>query len=109
MDDKLFFFFFQAEDGIRDLYVTGVQTCALPISLRLQHHVDDRLEPRHARPPREKILDADEASEEIAQIGRRRVAREREIVETRTDRPIEEAPKVHPALSIADDTKTRSP
>src|SRR5256712_3278169 len=29
-----FFFFFQAEDGIRDLIVTGVQTCALPISLR---------------------------------------------------------------------------
>src|SRR2546430_10175241 len=27
----LFFFFFQAEDGIRDLTVTGVQTCALPI------------------------------------------------------------------------------
>src|SRR6266403_2744040 len=26
-----FFFFFQAEDGIRDLYVTGVQMCALPI------------------------------------------------------------------------------
>src|SRR5688572_32040071 len=30
-----FFFFFQAEDGIRDLTVTGVQTCALPIFLRL--------------------------------------------------------------------------
>src|SRR3989441_4160345 len=28
---KLFFFFFQAEDGIRDKLVTGVQTCALPI------------------------------------------------------------------------------
>src|SRR5205823_9141535 len=27
----LFFFFFQAEDGIRDKLVTGVQTCALPI------------------------------------------------------------------------------
>src|SRR2546421_5722320 len=27
----LVFFFFQAEDGIRDLIVTGVQTCALPI------------------------------------------------------------------------------
>src|SRR5690349_23898377 len=27
----ILFFFFQAEDGIRDLYVTGVQTCALPI------------------------------------------------------------------------------
>src|SRR2546430_5756495 len=31
----LFFFFFQAEDGIRDLTVTGVQTCALPISCSL--------------------------------------------------------------------------
>src|SRR5258706_961471 len=28
-----FFFFFQAEDGIRDWSVTGVQTCALPISI----------------------------------------------------------------------------
>src|SRR5690606_39940154 len=27
------FFFFQAEDGIRDFHVTGVQTCALPISI----------------------------------------------------------------------------
>src|SRR6266478_5432062 len=30
----MFFFFFQAEDGIRDLTVTGVQTCALPIFRR---------------------------------------------------------------------------
>src|SRR5215203_1918603 len=30
----LFFFFFQAEDGIRDIGVTGVQTCALPICFR---------------------------------------------------------------------------
>src|SRR5256885_11870105 len=28
------YFFFQAEDGIRDYKVTGVQTCALPISIR---------------------------------------------------------------------------
>src|SRR5690606_39423598 len=28
----VFVFFFQAEDGIRDFHVTGVQTCALPIS-----------------------------------------------------------------------------
>src|SRR5205823_8462622 len=28
------FFFFQAEDGIRDKLVTGVQTCALPISMQ---------------------------------------------------------------------------
>src|SRR5690606_41383348 len=34
-----FFFFFQAEDGIRDFHVTGVQTCALPISrtFRIEH------------------------------------------------------------------------
>src|SRR6266508_5015593 len=32
----LFFFFFQAEDGIRDGHVTGVQTCALPISQRCE-------------------------------------------------------------------------
>src|SRR5256885_10361110 len=29
---RVLFFFFQAEDGIRDYKVTGVQTCALPIS-----------------------------------------------------------------------------
>src|SRR2546422_8973956 len=29
----MFCFFFQAEDGIRDVAVTGVQTCALPISI----------------------------------------------------------------------------
>src|SRR5207237_3947244 len=32
-------FLFQAEDGIRDPSVTGVQTCALPISLRASHHI----------------------------------------------------------------------
>src|SRR3712207_7141524 len=33
-----YFFFFQAEDGIRDIGVTGVQTCALPISyLDVEH------------------------------------------------------------------------
>src|SRR3989441_5044733 len=33
--DMVFVFFFQAEDGIRDKLVTGVQTCALPISTLL--------------------------------------------------------------------------
>src|SRR5947207_4085996 len=32
MYNLFYFFFFQAEDGIRDHCVTGVQTCALPIS-----------------------------------------------------------------------------
>src|SRR5207245_3241610 len=35
MSSLFFFFFFQAEDGIRDATVTGVQTCALPISSAL--------------------------------------------------------------------------
>src|SRR5256884_9999685 len=34
----IFFFFFQAEDGIRDVAVTGVQTCALPISAGQREH-----------------------------------------------------------------------
>src|SRR2546422_5530557 len=41
-----FFFFFQAEDGIRDVAVTGVQTCALPIS---------RDPPQHAHPQDEGV------------------------------------------------------
>ena len=37
-----FFFFFQAEDGIRDIGVTGVQTCALPIYVRrVSRHAED--------------------------------------------------------------------
>src|SRR5206468_7448438 len=48
-----FFFFFQAEDGIRDLIVTGVQTCALPISARVDgrrlHATRSRASVSHSR------------------------------------------------------------
>src|SRR5437773_8669892 len=37
----LFVFFFQAEDGIRDRDVTGVQTCALPISGARSRNIED--------------------------------------------------------------------
>src|SRR6266478_7344115 len=40
------FFFFQAEDGIRDLTVTGVQTCALPICFAVGEHVAHRMDER---------------------------------------------------------------
>src|SRR2546430_11489103 len=40
---RVFFFFFQAEDGIRDLTVTGVQTCALPIWPIREAMTKDRL------------------------------------------------------------------
>src|SRR2546422_1764597 len=43
----VFFFFFQAEDGIRDVAVTGVQTCALPIWRR--HRAERRtVDPQQA-------------------------------------------------------------
>src|SRR5439155_13406300 len=61
-----FFFFFQAEDGIRDGHVTGVQTCALPISPR------SALGSRAGAPPprgirrarRRAVKDKDNRSEE---------------------------------------------
>src|SRR5690606_39717700 len=36
-----YIFFFQAEDGIRDFHVTGVQTCALPICMLPRDLLDD--------------------------------------------------------------------
>src|SRR5690606_39614333 len=62
-------FFFQAEDGIRDFHVTGVQTCALPISdrhLRVGAQVMSTLRALDAplsqpirRPPPEFAVSAD--------------------------------------------------
>src|SRR5206468_6897157 len=45
----LVFFFFQAEDGIRDLIVTGVQTCALPISACRQSPLESSTPPGPVR------------------------------------------------------------
>src|SRR6266542_1134287 len=53
------FFFFQAEDGIRAATVTGVQTCALPISLPVgdaqREPRPHELEPREANAPAERL------------------------------------------------------
>src|SRR6266540_83168 len=49
-ESRLPFFFFQAEDGIRDRDVTGVQTCALPIyELRQGVQRSPLRDPRHRR------------------------------------------------------------
>src|SRR3989442_8273097 len=53
--NEILFFFFQAEDGIRDADVTGVQTCALPIydvvDVRLRGaHAEERLVGDDRRP-----------------------------------------------------------
>src|SRR2546426_10037963 len=47
----LFFFFFQAEDGIRDYKVTGVQTCALPILADAWAHQQGDCESNANQPP----------------------------------------------------------
>src|SRR5690606_41205087 len=56
---RALFFFFQAEDGIRDFHVTGVQTCALPISIESLEKAlpgvvspSSRVAARRKKPPR---------------------------------------------------------
>src|SRR5258706_7079934 len=53
---SVLFFFFQAEDGIRDWSVTGVQTCALPISLTRFWNAAPREEPGKCLIPRLRSL-----------------------------------------------------
>src|SRR5690349_23430804 len=75
----LFFFFFQAEDGIRDLYVTGVQTCALPISVASGCSLADPLAKR-----RQAI---DDGKQRIAEIDARlgQIADDRKTLEGQAD------------------------
>src|SRR3712207_7934931 len=58
------FFFFQAEDGIRDIGVTGVQTCALPI-----------LEAVLRRPPGQRLVDPRRGGGREGHAGPARAAR----------------------------------
>src|SRR2546422_8986894 len=96
----MYIFFFQAEDGIRDVAVTGVQTCALPISseaalARLEElasepwmhqgalsHTRDRyrLRTRHLRGHADGVLETPIEAKSIAHL---RLARELLAVERR--------------------------
>src|SRR2546430_6964111 len=72
------FFFFQAEDGIRDLTVTGVQTCALPIYHRRADPVRCPSRRRRARGgPPGRHLGVRAAQTSVGPPGRRRRARRR--------------------------------
>src|SRR2546425_8641584 len=93
----IFFFFFQAEDGIRDKLVTGVQTCALPIysleerRLRLRRRTVDLVgqqDVREDRPmlelemlPAVRVLDDDVGPDDVRrhQVGRELDAGEGEL------------------------------
>src|SRR5207248_4592476 len=64
-----YFFFFQAEDGIRDRTVTGVQTCALPISPAL--YARARVERVDDAPPEDVPCDRRRGKEEVPYDRRR--------------------------------------
>src|SRR3989449_4719016 len=62
---RLFFVFFQAEDGIREVAVTGVQTCALPISRYAYRAL-------HARAPPRRVMGQHVERERVEQQVERR-------------------------------------
>src|SRR5256885_16098222 len=63
------FFFFQAEDGIRDYKVTGVQTCALPIYIVVSEKTASRLHARIERRGVQYILIDESTNGTYVQIG----------------------------------------
>src|SRR5215208_7612875 len=90
------FFFFQAEDGIRDGHVTGVQTCALPISHERQGqniadfpHIKRWLDAIKARPAVERAYA--KAKEINPNAGGIRTAEERAILFGQTAESIAKA------------------
>src|SRR3989449_6219219 len=77
--DVACFFFFQAEDGIRDVAVTGVQTCALPISVAeyctpwiavLAHLKGIKSPPQHAIAIERACWQGEAVAAAVAEIGR---------------------------------------
>src|SRR5437588_12066243 len=68
----LYLFFFQAEDGIRDHCVTGVQTCALPISSPVGQEIFSAITVRVSKRPSPFLS----SSRTMRQIGKRRVGKE---------------------------------
>src|SRR5690606_40521061 len=76
-------FFFQAEDGIRDFHVTGVQTCALPISAEERGEVVAGPVVEREVEPRRAVGVAPRAAHDDAGEERRREAGE--VVEERED------------------------
>src|SRR5438552_19080039 len=76
------FFFFQAEDGIRDDLVTGVQTCALPILSRLEpmpRHVEAVRLQRRGELSAEHALELERIGQHGVRIDQGRRSEERRV------------------------------
>src|SRR5438105_5948878 len=80
----IFFFFFQAEDGIRDPLVTGVQTCALPIfhvsgrnSTFSRSSFSSEYERRASEPFHSTVISSTRACSSISEFERRLTTRNR--------------------------------
>src|SRR5688572_31685235 len=88
-----FFFFFQAEDGIRDLTVTGVQTCALPIF--------ERSAVRIARAEVGEILVFHLQHQQLAAVGQLARSVRDEEIKARRDRKSTRLNSSHSQISYA--------
>src|SRR5205823_12226603 len=77
-------FFFQAEDGIRDKLVTGVQTCALPIFIAAVSPA--AIAPSRSTAMTEDVTNTDWSNRELMDTGRRRRSRDIQHVLDRVDR-----------------------
>src|SRR3712207_8454890 len=75
----MIFFFFQAEDGIRDIGVTGVQTCALPICAR------PRVALERGRAQQQPVADGHEHRRRFGVGGSRAVPRAESLVRAREE------------------------
>src|SRR2546421_1456247 len=67
----ILYFFFQAEDGIRDLIVTGVQTCALPIDRKSTRLNSSHKQKRHTRSDRDwssDVCSSDRSEEHTSEL-----------------------------------------
>src|ERR1022692_5158030 len=83
------FFFFQAEDGIRDYKVTGVQTCALPIYRIGRRGVDDGIRAHHPRKfaPRAHRERKSGVEGKRGEIGGRRIIKKKKKKEKQKRKP----------------------
>src|SRR2546430_9596910 len=102
-DAQSCFFFFQAEDGIRDLTVTGVQTCALPIC-------PGGPAPAPPGPPCTSAQPRSSPScEGVSRISRSRCKASAEVVTSISRRPfVVHQPKLHTQPGAADRNRTRN-